>query len=201
MNLFACIDWNAVAAMLSAVAALGVAIAAWKARGTFEEWREKELFLDNRKVAIDILATFYKSRDAFDQIRSPMSFGYETERAKAMLEKGKTPEDAGNSSVRQAQIILNRLSDHNDLWDRLYELMPLAQAQFGDDVKKGLQQILRIRGQIVSAAHRYPDRDNESRREITDVIWYTGGEHREDALNQDLDKACSSLEASLKKYL
>ena len=127
------------------VAACAVLYTANVSRSAVRKWRDEKRFDRRFEYAINLLKTAYTARDHIDSIRFNIISDKNIERAKidlqakgfsvALLEQ--------NSHLTTAQEVLNRLRIFSSIRDDIINLLPEAQAVFGEDVKNALEEIRR----------------------------------------------------------
>lgn len=202
------IDWAATGSMLAGWGAFAnaaaVAFAAYKASQWLEQQRDKRRF----ELAERILEIAYLAEDAFQAIRSPMATAGDVQRARVSLGLPKI-EDAfvrnqSGDERRQetAQVILDRMSDHAELWQRFFEVLPTDRAFFGVPVSDKIRELLKVRQSIYAAAHVYgttQDLNPDSASKFEATFWTDWGESAfgKDEIGDQIAGAVSSLEASL----
>lgn len=213
---FGHVDWAATGSMLqgtgSWAGAAAIVFAAWKGSQTFSSWRRQKQEERRIEVADRILTLAYKLRRNFAGVRSPLIRSYELDRARVDLEKAglgfDDPPDARQRRFQTAQAILNRLQQHNDDWSRIFELMPLARAYFGESGESHLQKLWEQYVSVVVAAESYGDahedtgrdQDREFARGVRRDMFATAPAG-EDRVAQGVDAAVAALEGLLTPIL
>lgn len=142
------ISWTATGAMLSGwgslAGAAAVVYAAYKAATTVQDWREKKVEERKLEHAERVLVATYKVRDAMRMIRSPMQHGVERKAALDELEKDESwatvPEDRRYQYVT-AQVYIHRIRQSEDVWDELFNVLPLSKALFGEELEKAIEKL------------------------------------------------------------
>ena len=190
------IDWNATGTMLSGIGtifgAFAVAFAAFKGADTFQKWKQQKAAERRMSVAEDILTWAYQFEQVLPSIRSPATFGYESDQSEEKLKldiPGFEQRD-NRHLLQQSQVILTRVSAHQEKWDRLFELMPLAKAYFGQATFGDLQELWRVIASVRSAALTYQG-GPEHLRKMEGRFWEGAAEP--DELKDQADVAVKRL--------
>jgi hypothetical protein len=121
---------------------------AWFGFRTFERWRREKIEEKRIETAIEALALVYESKFVFDNIRSPMSFGYEWE---------DMPDKLGNDDhQRNARgpfyAILKRIEAHKDFFERAWKMQVKCTALFGPGMEETFLLMQRARREIEVSA-------------------------------------------------
>lgn len=154
---FYCIDWVATGGMLGGLGALFGAAAITVAADNFRKWAAREKFKYNRDVAVKILAAFYEAEFAISQIRAPFISAGELAEAEKPLSKQleNMTRDEGQKWVTRAALF-NRVLAREELWDRVFQLLPLAKAVFGEEAYEALFKAIKVRQKVWAAIDVYP---------------------------------------------
>lgn len=139
-------DWAATGAMLSGIGGIGgavaVVIAAALAANSFKGWRRQRIEERRLVHAENALTLAYKLERAIGSIRNPAQFGAEMTEAEQTLRQQDTVTDGTPNGQRQmlitGQVVLNRVTKHRDLYDKLDELRPSIRAVFGPEAEANL---------------------------------------------------------------
>lgn len=156
------VDWAAAGSWAQAAAGLlgagAVVYAARKGASTFSLWlRQRQT--EHRIAAADrILTLAYRAELAFPSVRARFQWAAEIEKAEARLRGlpgyDQAPE-VRQQRLRTAQVYLDRLSDHDDLWEDILAALPIAKAYFGPELAGHLRELLQQRHTVSTAAEFY----------------------------------------------
>lgn len=197
---------------------VAIVVAAVIGRSTFDEWQRQRLGDRKIVVAERVQTLAYRLAEAFEQIRSPVSFAGENEAAQTSLLasgiiNGDTPLEL-NSRLAILQITLQRISARNELWRELSEVIPIAMTLFESGVAEQLNVLRELRGQIAGAitglasiAHdrMRPQREaqatrmDERQQRYEDIIWQ--GAPGDDAFGNAVSAAVASIETLMRPTL
>ena len=85
------IDWGDTGAMISGIGSIAsagaVALAAWLARGTFNDWKKKRVTEREEQHAQACLVAAYKVNEAFQYLRAPLILSSEMHLAEEELKE------------------------------------------------------------------------------------------------------------------
>lgn len=202
------IDWVAAGSWAQAVAGLsGAGAVIWaanKGAATFGTWLQQKQTERRIDVADRLLTLVYKLERTFPGIRSPATYGWESDAAREKLRADRPgfdnePEDQ-RRRLEMAQVVITRVASQQAIWDELSAALPTAKAYFGDDFKNVLEGFWRAAVRIRVAGLAYPDapdRDRASRLEGD--FWEEWGEvaHGEDPVGAMVKAAVTQSEAVL----
>lgn len=155
--------WTQLLTILGFAITIAIAVGGFR---TFARWKREKLEEKRIDVAIDALALTYESKFIFDNIRSPMSFPYES---KDMPEWPGDTEDKRNQRS-EFYAILKRIEAHKDFFERAWKMQVKCTAIFGLQAEEVFLLMQRARRSIeVSAGMLY--RDPEYKTEGTRKTW------------------------------
>jgi hypothetical protein len=158
MEMFCDIDWSATGSMLSGIGALCAALAAaFAVFFAYPDWVKREKFRLKSENAIRILACFYEGEQVVRFIRNPIVTFVEIQAAHAGYQKETGNADA-QPSPRQIDsfTVQDRVWRHQDYWEKLYGLLPVAKATFGENVFGQLKILAQVRAEILASAQSFP---------------------------------------------
>ena len=199
-------DWAATGSCLQAIAgfasAAAIVYAVRKGLNTFAQWRRQRQADRQIAVAERVLTLVYRAKDAFRAIRSPAVFSGELSQAEEALEQTiPGTEDPSRRLVVQAQVVVARIAQHKDLWNELFDCLPLARAFLGVEVEQLVRRVWQERSNVDAAAHGYAESegDREFRRKCEATIWeYVGAMRPEgDAVTKSVDEIVQDAERIL----
>lgn len=170
------IDWSATGDMLSGigtiVGAFAVIFVAQKGSDTFKAWKVQKSAERRMSIAEDVLTWTYEFEQVISSIRSPAVWGYESEKALEKLIKDDPGVEGHPDShlIKQSQVTLSRIAEHQDKWDKLFSLMPASKAYFGNDVFDYLKELWQIVVKVRAAALSYRG-NSEHLRKMEARLW------------------------------
>lgn len=177
----------AVAPAVTALAALGAALAAWKA---LSAWRDEMLGKRRSELAEDVLAKFYQAEKAISIIRSPVVGTSESEG------REREPDETEKESkiLDTYYVPLARIQSQNELFADLYAKRFRMKALFGPDSEKPFATLDFVLRRIIVAARMLPSvQANEKLRgEHEDIIYET---KENDELATKMKEALAEIEA------
>jgi hypothetical protein len=175
------IDWAATGVWMQAWAGFAgagaVAFAAWKAGDAYQLWLRQQQSARRLEAAGRISSAVFKVADAFSMIRNPRHQGYELERARSTLRENLAEfgsfSDGKQRNLATAQVVLDRLAAHADLWKELYECLVLGRVFFGEQGFESLRGLFEARRKIEVSAQIYGTEELEPdfRRELQCDFW------------------------------
>ena len=187
--------------MLSGIGTLiAAATALFAIFKTYPDWKKQEIYKTRAREARDILACYYEGQQVIDSIRAPFVSAHELSEAEKVL--GDNVKNMNNAELqRQSQRIaaLTRINRHTQYWEKLFRLLPIAKAVFGDDEEKHLMDILKARQEIFAAAETYPNANDDLARAVEGKLWK--GASEPDSIQVLLDESASALRNTLSEYL
>jgi hypothetical protein len=174
-----------------------------------DAWRREHVGKRGIELAEEVLAGFYRARDAIAQMRSPFGFGGEGETRKAPPEE--TPEQ--KAARDSAYVLIERYSKHSELFAGLHSLRYRFMATIGAGEAKPFDDLTRIINELFLAAQtkgwldptpEWRLRDEAAMvrhmadREKNDSIYYAGAdpdpiEVRVNSLVADLERTCRAV--------
>jgi hypothetical protein len=198
--------WAQIIALVNTSAVfLGVGIAAWGLR----KWRIEQIGKRQCELAEEALALSYEAQGVFDFIRSPIGFAGEGSTRKRS--EGET--EAEQKVLDQEFVSIERINNQADFFSRVQKLRPRFKALFGTEATEPLDEILKVRGDVILAArmlsHYAVDNIHASREERADsranrekqqdVKWK--GSSTPDLIDQRLSIARQKLETRISPLL
>lgn len=220
------IDWAATGTMLQGIGGIGgaiaVIVAAILAANTFKGWRRQQIEERRLVYAEAALTLAYKLERAIGNIRNPAHFGAEiTGAEQALRQQGiitnATPEGQQRTLVT-GQVVLDRVKNYADLYEKLDELRPSIRAVFGTDAEAKLAVFQTETQKIRAAAVGYArtgrehyrnqevlDRDLERSERYGHTIWEDSeinadGELVKDRIKKAVADAVRALETRFRPY-
>jgi len=156
------------------------------------------------EIAEETLVIFYRLKDVFAAIRSPMSF----------VSEGKSREPEGDETPSQkrardlAQVVFERFQTHHEEFNTLISVRYRFLAVYGRDSSQPFEELLKIKSEILLAARMlaemwvrpadfYGKGQNAAQdmiKEKEKVIWWAGED--DDPISKRIDAAIDSIEKS-----
>ena len=157
------IDWAGTGAWMQAWAgfaqAIAIGVAAAIGGSSFRNWLKQNRTERKLIVGERILTFALKARDAFSSIRNPAQFIYEVERAEREIAEA-SKDRAYTADVRHSvvvcQVILDRMTDQNEVWKELFECRSLGRIFFGGQMEEAIFTFWKLRNAVRIAAMMYP---------------------------------------------
>ncbi len=177
------VEWTALGGVLSGagtiIGALAVIGAAYLGSRTFEGWRKQTLSQRRIEQAERILTVTYKARRGLAQVRNPMLWAYELQKAEDFLEeRGELPgDDSSKSKNTTAQVYFTRLNAVLDDRKALEECQPMARALFGEELELAMEALNHQFQKVNSAVHaqyRFEESTDQAFREKTEATLWGG---------------------------
>jgi hypothetical protein len=143
--------WTQVFAICGFIITIVIAVGGFR---TFGRWKREKIEERRIDTALDALAVVYEAKYIFDNIRSPMSFGYEWE---------SMPQLPGDSEQKRGQrgpfyASLKRIEANKDFFERLWKVQTRCIALFGTEVEETFLRLHKGRRKVeVSAGMLYRD--------------------------------------------
>jgi hypothetical protein len=191
--------WTQLFGLVNAAAVcVGVGIAWWG----LQKWRVEQVGRRQCELAEEALALAFEAQDIFDYVRSP--FGFVGEGASRQRSEGESEES--RKVLDQQFVPLERLNHQADYFRRVQNIRPRLQAIFGSNATAHLDEILKIRNEIVVAARMLShyaadglhDAD-EARRRHQQTKWK--GMQTPDLIDDRLLECARGLEGRLEPIL
>lgn len=168
-------------------------------------WRRSEIGKRRVDLAEETLETFGKIRDAFHDIRSPVSFAYEG--SSRVQRAGETEEET--EILNRAHIVFERYKKHIDVFNKAYALKFRAEAYFGNEARACFDEMLQVRNEVFASAHKLSrywknqgrtstmnaeqfERHLERMHAAEDVFWAGGAD---DLINTRINASVAQIEA------
>ncbi|MES2289680.1 MAG: hypothetical protein V4530_08065 [Pseudomonadota bacterium] len=177
-----------------------VVYAARKGASTFTDWRQQKV--DERQVeaAERIVTLAYRLRSIFTSVRSRAIFSHEADAAERLLDieqpEWRNREKASLERLRSAQVLYNRLKEHQSDWNEIWTLRPIALALFGVSLEADLQMLWKQYVSLDVAVSEYAE-DGTLDRELVRSMRAEMYGGKEDAITTNVDAAIASIEAIL----
>lgn len=127
----------------AATAIVGVLIA----RSGLNAWRAEMLGKRRIELAEEVLADFYRAKDVFDQVRSPVI--WEGEGAKRRRSDWESDDDF--EALNSYAAIADRFNENTDFFAQFLSRRYRFWAVFGGQAKEPFDEIFKIRGDILLA--------------------------------------------------
>jgi len=174
-------------------------------------WRREFKGKRQMELAEDVLALFYRARDAIRAIRSP--FGYAGEGTTRKPDKNETKEQ--KEARDRAHVASERFKKHQEVFNKLYSLRYRFMAEIGKDKAEPFDEIRKIINDISAAAFMLPDlwaprrwryydekKQEElfAQREKYEAIFWEGISEK-DEITKRVDKAISDIEQICKNII
>ena len=220
------VDWAATGTMLQGIGGIGgalaVIVAAVLAANTFNAWRRQRIEERRLVHAEAALTLAYKLERAIGSIRNPAHFGPELEGAEQTLRQQGVITDTTprgqHQSLITGQVVLDRITAHSVLYDKLDELRPSIRAVFGSDAEAELATFQNETQKVRAAAVGYArtgrehyrnqqawERDMERSERYGHVIWEDSeinaeGDLVEDRIKKAVAVAVAALETRFRPY-
>lgn len=131
--------------VLEMIGSIGVIVASFVAIKGISAWQKQR----NTELAEDVLEYFYKARDAFKRIRSPVGYKGEGESRKAEDWESESDKRINN----RAYIPIERLNKELNIFEKIETLKYRFIARFGEDKKELFVEILGKAREITTACH------------------------------------------------
>lgn len=208
------IDWVATGNFLAGVGTLGLAVVAFF---TFRQWAFRESYSKDRERAIQILAIVNEAQGTFDSIRWP---GFSLSEGFSAMQKLRIRDENDDIETEQwknlslfqlrqiyGQVHTDRIQQHTEYWERVYNLLGTAEAVFGENVRNCLFRIIRLRADIISSAHIYAkmnpefDNDNHFPRHFEEKMWKGWKSDGPDPIDAELCAAKEEMRTALARYM
>lgn len=173
------------------------------------QWLEQRRDTRRLELAERILEVAYLTEDAFQAIRSGMSTVGDVQRARKNLglseaEIQQRVQNRSGDDQRQetAQIVMDRIADHSELWTKYFEVLPSARAYFGLEVSKALRNLLQMRQRVYASALVYgttPGLDRPAASKFEADFWSGWGQAAfgKDEVGEAIAVNVASIEAIL----
>jgi hypothetical protein len=144
----------------------GVCIAWWG----LQKWRVEQVGKRQCELAEEALAPIFEAQDVFDNVRSPFGFAGEG----ASRERSDDESDKTRKTLDHQFVPIERLNSHAEYFRRVQAIRPRFKAIFGSNATSSLDEIFKIRNEIVvasrmlshyavDASDALPDQQNEIR--------------------------------------
>ncbi len=147
--------------------AIAVGVAALIGGSSFRNWLKQNRTERKLIVGERILTFTLKARDAFTAIRNPAQFVFERDRAERAVADAQTLgvySDGVKQNIIQCQIILDRITDQNEIWKELFECRALARIFFGSRMEEAVFVFWKQRNIVRTAAMMYPTTKEQNLR-------------------------------------
>ena len=174
--------------------AIAIVIAAWLGRSAIADFREQKLTERRIDYAEKLLSQIRAVNDAVRRIRQRYPDQSEVRNATRIVHA------LGKETDQQhidATIARERLQKEGEAFDGLRQLIPLAEAYFGDTVGKEARRFLRIPHMIANHANRLWNVGHDEG--VDQTLYYTG--NKADTITNELQKSSDALNTALRRHL
>jgi hypothetical protein len=184
--------WTQVLTLIGLAITVCIAVGGFR---TFGRWRNEKLEENRIAVALEAAAIAFEAKYVFDNIRSPMSFGYEWEE----LPKDRFKGEAEWSAKGAYFAVGKRVRDNKEFFERVFKLQPKCMAAFGKGCEDIFMLLHRARREIEVASQMLTWRDNFSpdmHAKLEQDIWDSSGvEPEKDRVGKKLIEFREKMEA------
>ena len=199
---FYCIDWSATGSMLSGIGAVLGAAAVILVADNYRKWIKREKYKKDRERAIEIASIYYEGESILHNIRAPFLSASEIKDGERAL--GDVPEGVSDAQLNKwttRAVVLNRIQRHDDYWEKLFNILPVAKVMFGVSVHDALFDLILIRSKLYAAADAIlysPDGDLE----VSQMLFRNwGGRDHKDEVQESLSKAKRVIDEMVVPYV
>lgn len=147
--------WTQLLTIIGFLITLGIAIGGFR---TFNRWKREKLEEKKIEIAFEALSIAYETKFVFEEIRSPMSYGYEWKDMPRI--EGESDNDWNHRGSFYA--ILKRIEHNKDFFERVWRLQPRFMAVFGPDTEEIFLRLHQARRFIEVSAQMLARRQNEN---------------------------------------
>lgn len=185
--------------------ALTLAFTALKASASFSDWTNQQKFARKQELALEILEAFFEGRQRLDSVRSSATFHYELEQARQTIAGWENSEfwtDAQKHQHESRLVVLHRIQQHDDYWNRLVGLFPKAKALFGHQAEQDFRAIIKARQKVWAAADVLPDLGDapNASSPFKKILW-KGYSKEEGADEDEIDTSLTEAQERLESHL
>jgi hypothetical protein len=169
---------------------------------TFERWKREKIEEKKIDIAFDALAMSYESKCIFENIRSPMSFGYEWKDMPRLV----GDDDAAWNRRGPFYAVGQRVKSNKEFFNRVFTLQQRCMAAFGPDSEDIFMLLHKSRREIEVSSEMLawkaynhegvePDHNEAFYEQCRRDIWEVGDFQREkDKVGQRLIEFRSRME-------
>lgn len=191
--------WDQLFALTQAIGVVaGTGIALW----SLVKWRHEQVGRRQAELAEDALALMYEGREVINSVRSPGSFDGE-----GASRRANANEAADLRKLIDFEFIpIERLNAHADFFTRVQKLKPRLRALWGSASVEPLDELLKIRSEIIATAHMLSQlltskgsASFERVQKLEAIKWQ--GYSTPDAIDQRLVSATARLETIVEPVL
>lgn len=182
---------------------IAIVVAAYLGKGAIRDIRHQKVVERQVEQAESSLAIAYQLKDAISEMRSPATWGYESEESREELSKAEwfqaLPAEKQDRFV-QANVFYMRMRRHEDVFNSAFSKLPFVRAFFGQSTEAAFRTILRCGRSVKVYADAYArDTGNDPNfsRKIEGVIWEGGIEPSDDQIGNEIKDAIGDIEAKL----
>ena len=201
------VDWAVTGQMISGIGtvagSLAIVFAAYLGRRAVDDFRHQKVTEKQIDHAEAALALAYQLKDAISQIRSPATYGHESEKSLEEL-VGKEWFDnlptVKKDRFVQANVFYIRTRHHQDIFERVFTILPLVQAYFGPDIDTAFRSILKSDRSVMVYADAYARDSGDDptfTQKIEGIIWEGGVDPEDDATTIEINKCLALIEGKL----
>ena len=200
-------DWSATGQMLSGIGtisgSIAIVVVAFLGRNAVKDFRQQKVVERQIEQAETALTILYKLKDAISDMRSPATWGHESESSRDELVKldwfNALPKDQQERFV-QANVFCLRMRRHEDVFDSAFSILPFVKAFFGSPAEDSFRTILRNGRSVKVYADAYArdtGHDAAFTRKIEGIIWEGGVDPLDDHTSIEINEAVAAVEATL----
>jgi len=178
--------------------AAAIVLAAVLGRNAIADFREQKLTERRIDYAERLLSQIRIVSDAIRRIRQRYPSQVETEKAMQILASDKAEKGPPfDQNHVDATIAYERLKTETQAFDGLRQLIPLAEAYFGQDVGKQARRFLRIPHMVTNHANRLWNVGHDAG--VDETLYFTG--NKADTITHELQKSLDALDKALVVHL
>ena len=153
--------WTQLLTLIGFAITIGIAVGGFR---TFGRWRREKLEERRIEAALDALTIAHETKFIFQNIRSPLTEGYEW--ADMPQWDGDTDEKRQRRGPFFASI--KRINANKEFFERVWRAQPRCMALFGPKVEETFLKLHQARRHIEVGGQMLAQRANESHNEDTD---------------------------------
>ena len=153
--------WTQLLTIIGFIITISIAVGGFR---TFGRWRREKLEERRIETALDALTIAHETKFIFQNIRSPLTEGYEW--ADMPQWDGDTDEKRQRRGPFYASI--KRINANKDFFERVWRAQPRCMALFGPKVEETFLKLHQARRHIEVATQMLAQRANETHDDATD---------------------------------
>lgn len=147
--------WTQILTIVGFAITIGIAVGGFR---TFGRWRREKLEDHRIEVALDALTIAYETKFTFQNIRSPLTEGYEW----ADMPRWEDDTESERQKRGPFYASIKRINANAKFFERVWQLQPRCMAFFGPKVEDTFMKLHRARRHIEVAAQMLAQRANEA---------------------------------------